>query len=118
MAEAFFNRAAKARGLTIRAKSAGTMGSGVLNPTVVVAMGEVGVTMADHSPKALTQGMADQAFRTISMGCGVDADACPAQFLVTEDWGLDDPAGQPLKKVRVIRDEIEKRVGQLIEELS
>lgn len=118
MAEAFFNRAAVSRGLDVRAVSAGTVGSGTLNPVAVQAMEEIGVSMKGHTAKALTQKMADRAERIISMGCGVDAEACPARFLVTEDWGLDDPAGQPISKVRVIRDEIEKRVNRLIEELS
>jgi len=52
------------------------------------------------------------------MGCGVDAAACPAGFLVTEDWGLDDPAGQPIEKVRAIRDQVREKVLGLFEELS
>jgi len=52
------------------------------------------------------------------MGCGVDAEACPAKFILTEDWGLDDPAGQPIEAVRLIRDEIGRRVDTLLEELS
>ena len=50
----------------------------------------------------------------ISMGCGVDADACPTKFLLTEDWELDDPAGQPIEKVRVIRHQILARVRDLL----
>ena len=52
------------------------------------------------------------------MGCGVDADACPARIMVTEDWGLDDPAGRPMEKVREIRDQIRERVDALLEELK
>jgi arsenate reductase len=55
----------------------------------------------------------------ITMGCGEDTEGvCPAGFIETEDWQLDDPAGQPLPVVRRIRDEIEKRVGKLLEELD
>ncbi len=52
------------------------------------------------------------------MGCGVDAAACPAKFLVTEDWGLDDPAGQPIEQVREIRDQIAECVKVLAQELQ
>jgi hypothetical protein len=48
----------------------------------------------------------------------VDADACPARFLVTEDWGLDDPAGLPIEDVRRIRDEIVVRVRALLKETA
>ena len=70
------------------------------------------------APKQLTQAMADTAERTITMGCGVDSEACPARFMVTEDWGLDDPAGQPIEKVREIRDQIRIRVQALLDELE
>ena len=52
------------------------------------------------------------------MGCGVDADACPARIHLSEDWGLDDPKGQPLEKVRAIRDEIKTRVETLLSEMG
>ena len=79
---------------------------------------ESGLSLQGQFPKALTQDMADNAELIISMGCGVDAEACPAKFLVTQDWGLDDPAGQPIETVRNIRDEIEKRVKALIKDLQ
>lgn len=114
MAEAFFNHAARANGLEVVAASAGTLGGGTLNPTVMEAMREVGVPLDGHFPKALTQEMAESADRIISMGCGVDAEACPAKFLVAEDWGLDDPAGQPIERVREIRDQIRERVANMM----
>ena len=49
------------------------------------------------------------------MGCGVDASACPAKFLLTEDWELEDPAGQSAEKVREIRDQIKQRVLAMME---
>jgi hypothetical protein len=48
------------------------------------------------------------------MGCGVDVEACPAKFLLTEDWQLEDPAGQPIEKVREIRDQIKIKVDCLL----
>jgi len=110
MAEAFLNHDAVRRNLPIRALSAGTVGGKDLNPMAVQAMAEIGIDMSGQKPKLLTQEMADEADRIITMGCGVDAEACPARFLVTEDWGLDDPAGQPIERVREIRDQIRSRV--------
>jgi arsenate reductase len=52
------------------------------------------------------------------MGCGVDASMCPARAHFTDDWGLDDPAGQPIETVRGIRDEIRQKVEALLDELT
>lgn len=116
MAEAYFNHLAADLGLT--AASAGTLGAGSLNSVAVQVMAEDGVDMSTQTPKILTQEMADSARKIVSMGCGVDAAACPAKFLVTEDWGLDDPAGQPLETVRRIRDEVKARVQVLLSEIA
>ncbi len=118
MAEALFNQLASEKGLSVRARSAGTVAGSEVNPAVVAAMAEVGVDLSAARPKQLTQEMADGAKRIVTMGCGVDADACPARFLVTEDWGLDDPAGRPIEVVREIRDEIARRVAGLLRELE
>lgn len=118
MAEAFTNKLARDRGLNVEAESAGTVAGKILNPIAVEAMGELGISMEGHAPKLLTQAMADMADRIISMGCGVDAAACPAKFMLTEDWALDDPAGQSLEAVRAIRDQIEARVEAMLEEIT
>ena len=118
MAEAFVNRLASERGLGVEAASAGTVSGKTLNPMAVQAMGELGISMEGQQPKLLTHQLADDANRIITMGCGVDADACPARILVTDDWGLDDPAGQPIETVRRIRDQIKSKVEQLLAELS
>jgi arsenate reductase len=118
MAEAFTNAFAAERGLDWEASSAGTLGGGSINPAAADAMREIGVPLDGHYPKALTQEMADSADRIVSMGCGVDAEACPAKFLLTEDWGLDDPAGQPIERVRGIRDQIRVRVEAMLDGLS
>lgn len=111
MAEAFFNHLAEGRG---EAKSAGTLGAGTLNPVAVEAMAELGIDMSAQQPKLLTPELVAWADHVVSMGCGVDAEACPTKFLVTDDWGLDDPAGQDLDAVRRIRDEIQAKVRELI----
>ena len=114
MAEAFLNALATERGLSICAESAGTLGAGTLNPMAVQAMEEISISMSSHVPKQLTAEMVARADTIVSMGCGVDAAACPAKFLVTEDWGLEDPAGQPIERVREIRDQIQTKVHTLV----
>jgi arsenate reductase len=118
MAEAFTNRLAQERGLTVQALSAGTIVGAAINPTAVAVMQEIGIAMEGQEPKQLTQEMADSAERVITMGCGVDVDACPARIHLSEDWGLDDPKGQSIDKVRAIRDEIQTRVETLLTELG
>lgn len=118
MAEAFLNRLASERGLPVRALSAGTTPGTRIHPAAAQAMAEIGIPIEGQQPKLLTQGMADSADRIITMGCGVDTSACPARLLVTEDWGLDDPADQPVEKVREIRDEIRKRVEALLHQIA
>jgi arsenate reductase len=118
MAAALFNRMASDRNLDVRAGSAGTVAGSKVNLTAVEAMAEIGIDMSAAQPKQLSQEMVDEAARIITMGCGVDAEACPARFLVTEDWGLDDPAGQPIEVVRRVRDEIARRVAALLDEIG
>ena len=118
MAEAFLNRMAVDRRLSVRAESAGTQPSDRINPAAAEVMAEVGISLDGQFPKMLTPEMAARADRSITMGCGVDSAACPAAFMVTEDWGLDDPAGQPIERVRQIRDEIQSRVSRLLDELE
>jgi len=114
MAEALTNALAKEQGLDVVAESAGSLGGKELNPTCVAAMEEIGISMAGQTPKILTQEMVTGATHVISMGCGVDAESCPAPFIATDDWGLDDPAGQNIEKVREIRDTIRDRVNTLL----
>jgi arsenate reductase (thioredoxin) len=118
MAEAFLNRLATERGLNVRSESAGTVGGAELNPVAVQVMEEIGIPMEGQRPKLLTQEMADSASRIITMGCGVDADACPARIHVTEDWGLGDPKGREIGEVRRIRDETRARVEALLDEMA
>ena len=80
-------------------------------------MQEVGINISANSPKVITQEMANEADLIITMGCAID-EACPATFLPAEDWGLDDPAGQPIETVRRIRDQIKMKVAELLERES
>lgn len=111
MAEAFFNRAA---GGMARAISAGTKPAGAVDPQTIEVMREVGIDISGNRPKALTMEMLEQADRVVTMGCGVEG-VCPASFVETEDWQLEDPKGKPSEDVRRIRDEIETRVMRLLE---
>ncbi len=116
MAEAFARRLGEGK---IIAESAGTAPGGALNPQAVAAMEEIGYDMSSHYPKVMTPEMVNSADRMITMGCGVDAEGvCPASFIPTEDWGLEDPKGQPIEKVREIRDQIKARVEKLVEEMT
>jgi arsenate reductase len=110
MAAAFFNRWADPG--KARAVSAGTQPGARVHPEVVEVMGEEGIDLAGASPQRLTAELAQAAAWLITMGCG---DACPVvPGLEREDWPLDDPKGQPLARVREIRDEIARRVGTLL----
>ncbi len=113
MAEAFFNRLAAGKAMAI---SAGTVPAEKVNPTVVRVMAELGIDISQQKPKTLTFEMVESADRAITMGCGVE-ETCPASFIPTEDWGLEDPEGKPIEEVRRIRDEIKTRVEALIKGL-
>ncbi len=116
MAEAFFNRMGAG---SARALSAGTQPAAAVDPVAVEAMAEVGLDISANKPKALTLEMVEGADRMITMGCGADAAAvCPASFIETEDWALEDPQGKPIEQVRKIRDEIEGRVARLFAEIT
>ena len=96
-------------------RSAGSAPADEINPAVLEAMTELGVDMDEEFPKPLTDEVVRAADVVITMGCG---DACPIYpGKRYEDWQLDDPAGQDLASVRVIRDEIDDRVQRLIAEL-
>lgn len=112
MAEAFFNHLAKGKA---KALSAGTEPASTVDPTVIKAMKEVGIDISGNKPKPLTPEMIDQANLMVTMGCGAEA-ACPASWVETRDWGLEDPKDKPIEKVREIRDEIKTRVVKLLKE--
>jgi len=108
MAAALFNRDAAGRAV---ADSAGTRPAPRVHPEVVEAMRELGIDLGSARPKLMTRDLAQGAVRVITMGCG---DECPVVNAPMEDWGLPDPAGQPLPVVRAIRDEIDTRVRALL----
>lgn len=95
--------------------SAGSAPKDSINPQAVAVMAEEGIDIADQQPKVLTDDAVMASDVVITMGCG---DTCPFYpGKRYEDWVLDDPAGQPIEVVRVIRDQIKKRVENLLAEI-
>lgn len=113
MAEAFFNQLG---GRRVIASSAGTQPADQIDPIVAYVMRETGLDISRQMPKLLTMGMLENANRVITMGCGVE-ETCPAGLVPMEDWGIEDPAGKPVTKVKEIRDVIRTKVETLIKEL-
>ena len=99
----------------IQVLSAGSAPKDAINPVAVAAMAEVGIDIANNTPKILTVDAVQASDVVITMGCG---DTCPYfPGKRYEDWVLADPAGKGIEEVRVIRDEIKARVAALVSEL-
>ncbi|MEW1774091.1 arsenate reductase ArsC [Streptomyces sp. NPDC086777] len=113
MAAAFLTHLAGDR---VQVRSAGSAPAATVNPAVVDAMAEVGIDVSAEVPKVLTVEAVQASDVVITMGCG---DTCPVfpgkRYL---DWELQDPAGHGVDAVRPIRDEIEKRIRTLIDEIT
>jgi arsenate reductase (thioredoxin) len=115
MAEAFANKYGKDM---IVASSAGNKPAEKVNPVVVGVMREKGLDISKNKPKLITFELAQESDLIVTMGCN-DEGICPGPFFKpTMDWKLGDPKGKPIEKVREIRDEIEKRVKALIDQVS
>jgi arsenate reductase (thioredoxin) len=113
MSEALFERAA---GGDHEARSAGTTPAERVHPQVVEAMRELEVDLAERVPRKLTQEDAEWADLVVTMGCGDECPYIPGKRYL--DWELEDPKGRPLGEVRSTREEIERRVTELIDELN
>ena len=111
MAAAFFN--ALADPTRAVAVSAGTQPADRVHPEVVEVMREAGLDLGAQRPQKLTDQLARDASLLVTMGCG---DACPyVPGLQRDDWPLEDPKGQPLDRVRQIRDDVQDRVRRLVD---
>lgn len=115
MSAALFERAAQGRH---RALSAGSEAdpSGHVHPEVVEVMRELDIDLSAKRPQRLSHELAEQADILVTMGCG---DACP--FIPGKryiDWELPDPKGRPIEEVRATRDDINRRVADLLTELE
>ncbi len=99
----------------VRVRSAGSTPAAEVNPAVVQVMAEMGIDISKELPKGLEDDAVRDADVVITMGCG---DACPVypgkRYL---DWELPDPAGKSVDEVRPIRDDIDRRVQSLLDEL-
>ena len=99
----------------VQVLSAGSAPKESINPVAVQAMAEVGIDIANNTPKILTDEAVIASDVVITMGCGDTCKFYPGKRY--EDWQLDDPAGQGIEPVRVIRDEIKSRVEKLLSEI-
>jgi arsenate reductase len=115
MAEGFFRKYAP-KGYA--AASAGTKPAGEINPLAVQAMGEAGIDISAQKSKTITGDMIRDCAMAVNMGC-TDRAECPLLFLKNPvEWAIEDPKGKGIKEVRRIRDEIEKRVRELVKDLE
>jgi arsenate reductase len=111
MAAAIFNRLADPA--KARATSAGTQPGDHVHPEVIDVMREIAIDLSEIEPRKLTEALAASASLLITMGCG---EACPVvPGLEREDWPVGDPKQRPLDQIRHIRDDIERRVRELLE---
>jgi arsenate reductase (thioredoxin) len=113
MSQALFERAAGGRHT---AASAGTQPGERVHPQVVDAMRELDIDLADRRPQALSPELAEQADVVVTMGCGDECPYIPGKRYI--DWDLQDPAGLPIDEVRALRDEIARKVNELVLELD
>jgi arsenate reductase (thioredoxin) len=113
MSQALFERAAAGHH---EARSAGTEPGERVHPEVVEAMRELGIDLAQRAPLKLDRESAEWADVVVTMGCGDECPYIPGKRYL--DWELEDPKGRPLEEVRRTRDEVERRVVELIDELN
>lgn len=113
MSAALFERAAGGRH---ESASAGTTPGERVYPEVVQVMRELDVDLADRVPRKLTTETAEKADVVVTMGCGDECPYIPGKRYI--DWDLTDPKGLPIEQVRQIRDDIARRVEELVRELD
>ena len=113
MSQALFEQAAGGRHT---AASAGTTPGERVHPEVVEVMRELGIDLADRRPQLLTRQLAEEADVVVTMGCGDECPYIPGKRYI--DWDLPDPKGRPVDEVRATRDEIQRHVGALVDELN
>jgi arsenate reductase len=116
MAEGFFNQKYAPKGY--RAISAGTRPVSKINPLAIQAMSEVGIDISSQKSKIITEDMIRSSIKSVNMGC-IDKTECPMLFINNViDWGIEDPKGKPIEKVREIREEIDKRVKEIAQSIK
>jgi arsenate reductase len=113
ISEALFSRAAEGRH---QVRSAGTTPAARVHPEVVEVMAELGIELGDRVPQKLGRDDAEWADVVVTMGCGDECPYIPGKRYI--DWELADPKGQPVEVVRATREEIDRRVQALVDELD
>ena len=113
MSEALFTQATQGRHT---AESAGTEPAKRVHPEVIDVMRELGIDLADRTPRKLDRAAAEQADVVVTMGCGDGCPYVPGKRYI--DWELPDPNGRPIEEVRATRDEIGRRVKELVDQLD
>jgi arsenate reductase (thioredoxin) len=113
MSQALFERAAAGRHTAL---SAGTTPAERVHPEVVDVMGELRIDLSNRRPQLLTRELSEQADIVVTMGCGDECPYIPGKRYI--EWNLPDPKGRPLAEVRATRDEIARRVDELLAGLS
>ncbi|HJU14484.1 MAG TPA: arsenate reductase ArsC [Candidatus Nitrosotalea sp.] len=115
MAEGFFRNIAPHG---FEPESAGTRPIDSISPLAVEVMREIGIDIAKQRPKVLSEDMIKNSYRIVNMGC-MDKESCPALFVGgILDWNIEDPKGKTLDRVRTIRDDIRKKVEELVSTLE
>jgi len=113
MSDALFQRAAQGRH---ESRSAGTRPAEHVHPVVAEALRELGIDISGNRPQMLTDDLAQWADLVVTMGCGDECPYIPGKRYL--DWDLLDPADLPIEQVRLVRDDIEARVTDLVRELD
>jgi len=113
MSQAFFEQLAEGRH---EARAAGTTPAERVHPEVVEVMREVGIDLSARTPQKLTDDLATWADVVVTMGCGDQCPYIPGKQYI--DWELPDPKGMPLPEMRRVRDEIQRRVQELIRQME
>lgn len=115
MAEAYFQKYAPKGYMAI---SAGTRPTSNINLVVIQAMNEVGIDISKQKPKVIDEAMIKNAAKSVNMGC-IDKSECPMLFVDNIiDWSIVDPKGKSIEQVRIIRDEIKRRVKEFVKDLE
>jgi arsenate reductase (thioredoxin) len=116
IAEGLFNQKYAPKGY--HAISAGTRPVSHINPLAVQAMNEVGIDISSQKSKIITEDMIRSSAKSVNMGC-IEKAECPMLFINNViDWGIEDPKGKPIEKVREIREEIDRRVEEIAQSLQ
>ena len=113
MSDALFQRAARGRH---ESRSAGTRPAEHVHPVVAEALRELGIDISGNRPQMLTDDLAQWADLVVTMGCGDECPYIPGKRYI--DWDLVDPADLPIEQVRLVRDDVETRVTDLVRELD